>query len=240
MNNYLVLKLYLSTGFTRKNVTMKINIHQKCFTILLIIVLVVPIKVSAQSNNRSDFSKIPFKERLSFGGSLGFSFGNSSTLIEVSPIVGVSISETFAVGVGLTYKFYQYKDYYKLIAEDVFYDHKTNIFGGSIWARYFLTKLEIPIIENTFIHAEVEPLVFQNNYTYVSPNPGDYIDAGGNQYVRQKSQVNITGVFLGGGLRQMLGGRSYLYLEVLWNFNEDLLYSPYSNPRIRVGIAAGF
>jgi hypothetical protein len=36
----------------------------------------------------------------------------------------------------------------------------------------------------------------------------------------------------------MISERSFLYLEALWNFNEDL-YSPYDNPRIRIGISVG-
>ncbi|MEZ5197719.1 MAG: hypothetical protein R2764_15415 [Bacteroidales bacterium] len=218
---------------------MKLRLFRKQISVLVLILLFFGQNVSAQSKDRSGYSKIPFKERFSVGGSLGLSFGNSSTFIEVSPMLGVAISETFAVGMGLTYKFYMYRDYYKQIDKDVFYDHKTNIFGGSVWARYFLTKLEIPVIENTFLHAEVEPLVFQNNFKYVSPGMGDYRDVYGNYYTQERNQVTLTGVFLGGGLRQMLGSRSYLYLEVLWNFNEDL-YSPYSNPRVRVGISAGF
>lgn len=212
---------------------------RNCIWLGIIILLNYSIDVSAQTKIKNEYSKIPLKNRISIGGSLGFSLGNAATSIEVSPIAGLAISETFAVGVGLTYMFYLYKDYYKLIGEDVFYDHKTNIYGGSVWARYFLTKLEIPIIENTFLHAEVEPLAFQNNFTYVSQSSADYIDIYGNYYTKQNSRVNITGVFLGGGLRQMIGGRSYLYLEVLWNFNEDIIYAPYSNPRVRVGISAG-
>ena len=120
-----------------------------------------------------------------------------------------------------------------------FRDLKNNIYGGSIFARYFLTGIGIPVIENMFLHAEVEPLIFTNDYKLVPYNQGDFMDAYGNYYIKKTNRLTITSYFLGGGLRQMITDRSYLYIEVLWNFNEEL-YSPYSNPRIRIGFAAGF
>jgi len=179
-----------------------------------------------------------FKDRLFVGGSLGLSFGSNSTLIEVTPIFGYAVTEKFVVGLGLTYKYYQYKDYYATIDNGNytgFYDLTTNIYGGSLWMRYFLAGIGIPVIENIFLHAEVEPLVFNNNYRY-DPG-GDFYDMYGNRYSNENEQISLTSFFLGGGLRQMLGQRSYLYIELLWNFNEEL-YTPYSNPRIRIGVAA--
>jgi hypothetical protein len=181
--------------------------------------------------------KVPFKDRIYVGGGLGFSVGSYSSLIDVSPIVGYAISRNFVAGIGLTYKYYRYKDYYYNYDDGSFEDFKTNMYGGSVWTRYFLTDIGVPIIENIYLHAEVEPLLFVNEYTF-KPG-GNYLDPFNNQYVKGKEQITLTGVFLGGGLRQMVGVRSYLYLEVLYNFNEEL-YSPYSNPRIRIGFAAGF
>jgi hypothetical protein len=195
----------------------------------------------AQGSGDRTTQKRPFRERIIVGGGLGFSIGSYSSLVDVSPIIGYIITNELVAGVGFTYKYYRYKDYYALVSssgQDVsFYDFKTNIYGMSFWARYYLTKTEIPVIENIFLHAEVEPLMFVNKYT-LDP-AGEYRDVYGNRYVREDDRINVTGYFLGGGLRQMLGSRSYMYLELLWNFNDEL-YSPYSNPRIRIGVAAGF
>lgn len=195
----------------------------------------------AQRQNKQESSKPPLRDRIFIGGGLGLSFGTYSSLVDVSPIIGYALTSDFVVGIGLTYKYYRYRDYYAQIDSIGsivgLQDFKTNIYGGSIWARYFLTKTEIPVIENIFLHAEVEPLLFVNKYT---PNPGgNYIDIYNNRYVKENDQITLTGVFLGGGLRQPIGGRSYMYIELLWDFNEDF-YSPYSNPRIRIGVAAGF
>jgi len=191
---------------------------------------------SFSQNKKVKSNEKSFSDRLFVGGALGFSFGSGGTLLDISPLFSYELTKNFYVGIGLTYKFYNYKDYYLDTDNGNLYNYTTNIFGGSIFARYFLSGIGIPVIENMFIHLEVEPLVFNNNFTY---NPsGSYIDVYGNRYVKKNDQISFTGYFIGGGYRQMLGGRSYMYLEMLWNFNESF-YSPYSNPRIRMGFAVG-
>ncbi len=56
--------------------------------------------------------KNPFSERFFVGGSLGFSIGTYSSLVDVSPIFGYAVTEDFIAGLGLTYKYYKYKDYF--------------------------------------------------------------------------------------------------------------------------------
>ena len=55
-----------------------------------------------------------------------------------------------------------------------------------------------------------------------------------------EERKNIVNPYIGGGLKQMFGGRSYLYILVLWNLNEtkeSFVFQP--NPVIRGGIAIG-
>jgi len=208
--------------------------------LLFLLLLFSDLSLAQQSNeNRSAINS--FTDRLFFGGALGFSVGTYSSLIEVSPILGYALTDDFVVGIGFTYKYYRYKDYFAQVDQNGkllgLYDFKSNMYGGSVWSRYFLTKTEIPVIENIFLHAEVEPLMFVNKYK-LDPD-GDYFDIYNNRYVNEDEKITLTGFFMGGGLRQMIGRRSYMYLELLWNFNEEF-YSPYSNPRIRIGVAAGF
>ncbi len=193
----------------------------------------------AQDINLKDRKNSSFMDRVSIGGALGFGFSSNSILVDVSPIIGYSLTDNLVVGVGLTYKYYQYNDFYQSTSDlSSFSDLKNNIYGGSVFARYFLTGIGIPVIENMFLHAEFEPLIFTSDYKFVSYTFGDFYGADGGFYVRERDQITITSYFLGGGLRQMINDRSFVYIEVLWNFNEDL-YSPYSNPRIRIGISAG-
>jgi hypothetical protein len=201
-------------------------------------ILCANISSFAQKKPTTPGEKKPFMERIYLGGSLGFGISTKSTLIDVSPVVGYALTDELIPGLGFTYKYYQYNDYYLDLGSNETTDLKTNMYGISVFVRYFLTKTEIPVIENTFLHAEVEPLIFVNNYTLVPFQQGNYIDVFGNYYTKEKDAISLTGIFLGGGYRQLINEKAYLYIEVLWNFNEEL-YSPYSNPRIRIGVAAG-
>ncbi|GAB4317185.1 MAG: hypothetical protein Kow00127_08880 [Bacteroidales bacterium] len=180
--------------------------------------------------------RIPIADRLILGGGLGLSFGNYSTLVDISPIIGYAFAPTAAGGIGLTYKYYRYKDYFLNTDDGSLLDLENNYYGWSVWLRYFLTKTEIPVIQNGFLHFEVEPLRFVNS---VSSSPaGNILDPYGRRYVYEKETLSFTGVFAGGGIRQVISGNTYLYLEILWDLNQSL-WSPYSNPRIRIGVAAG-
>ena len=213
----------------------KIRFKRFIKIVMIFAILFVGFDSFSQNNNEKS-GKNPFSDRLFIGGALGFSFGSGGTLLDISPLFSYEVTKNFYTGIGLTYKFYNYKDYYMNTDNGILYNYTTNIFGGSIFARYFLSGIGIPVIEDTFIHVEIEPLVFNNNFTY---NPsGSYIDIYGNRYVKEDDQISFTGYFIGGGYRQMLNQRSYMYLEVLWNLNENF-YSPYSNPRIRMGFAVG-
>lgn len=204
---------------------------------IFVLLLLTNHSAFCQSDRSQKTNEQTFSERVFLGGSLGFSIGTYSSLIDISPIIGYAVTDDLIAGIGFTYKYYKYKDYYFNFVDDYYTDYKLNIFGFSVWSRYFLTKTEIPIIENAFIHAEVEPLSFTNQYRF-NPN-GDYFDPFYNTLSKDSETINLTGIFLGGGIRQLIGGRSYMYLEVVWNLNEEF-YSPYSNPRIRLGFAAGF
>lgn len=212
-----------------RNLTLKI--------LALVLGILFSSYIYGQNSTSKKSNKKPFKERLFVGGSLGFSLGSNSSSVEVSPILGYAVSSDFIIGLGFTYRYYVYKDYYFNIDNGESFNYTTNLYGGSIWARYFLSRIGIPVIENIFLHAEIEPLIYEESFKYV-PTNGDYKDIYGNLYVKEKTRQTFTGFYLGGGLRQMLGQRSYMYIEVLWNFNEEL-YTPYSNPRIRIGVAAG-
>ncbi|MBI2967848.1 MAG: hypothetical protein HYY40_08550 [Bacteroidetes bacterium] len=98
---------------------------------------------------------------------------------------------------------------------DAFYNYDTHIYGGSVFGRYY-------IFENVFLYGEYEIL----NLEFYEP------------YLQDFFRRNITSILFGGGYRQHLGGRVYLNLLALWNFN-DTKYSPYVNPVIRMGFSVG-
>ncbi len=171
-------------------------------TVGIVILFLTLSTVSGQENRRPLEEKPPLKDRLFFGGYFGLQFG-TITLVDVSPLVGLNISNHFAVGLGLTYQYYREKY--------LSYRYSTNIYGGRGFARYYF-------IQNFFAQAEYEILNFE-----------PYIES---------ERINVHGFLLGGGFRQIVNRNSFISIVVLWNLNESI-YSPYSNPVIRMGFGVG-
>jgi len=204
---------------------------------ILTILFIVILSVTVIGQQKQNSNKRPFKDRISVGGVLGFGFSSNSTLVDVSPVMAYGVTNEFFTGLGLTYKYYRYNDYYFNWDDSTYADQKSHMYGFSVFARYYLSKLEIPVLSSLFIHGEVEPLFF--NQDYKMDLYGSYMDGWGNTYSKDNYQMSFTSVLFGGGIYQPVGNRSYMFLEVLWNFNEHY-YTPYSNPRIRIGFWGGF
>lgn len=90
-------------------------------------------------------------------------------------------------------------------------DYSSSIYGGGLFGRYF-------VIENLYLHSEYEVLNMEVPNIY------------GSGYRR----TNVTSVLVGGGYRQWMSDRAGVDLMLLWNINQSI-YSPYSNPIIRMG-----
>ena len=89
-----------------------------------------------------------------------------------------------------------------------------NIYGGSLFLRYVFWK-------SLYAQAEYEILSVPDYYS---------ADANANRAVHS--------LFAGLGFIQHMGGSAFLTVSVLYNFLDDV-YSPYSNPVIRVGFGIG-
>jgi hypothetical protein len=181
--------------------------------LLFIFLVIIPGITPAQDSPQGQ--KIRFTDRLFFGGGLGLQFG-TVTLIDISPVIGYRVTEKLETGIGLTYKYYKFNDYYYLGG-----DLKSNIIGGSIFARYH-------ILENLFAHIEYESL----RYRY-----DEYYGSGSSITYSQRTAV-YNSIFVGGGYRQRISSGSYFFIMALWNLN-DGAYSPYSNPVLRMGVMIG-
>lgn len=164
--------------------------------------------ISAQTEDKNFQPESNFRSRLFFGGGFGLQFG-SVTLIELSPMIGYKVTPKFGIGLGPTYKYFRYKDYYSPSTYS-----QTNVFGGSIFARYF-------IFENIFAHAEYESLFYNTKV------PG---------YPKEMQQFNS--LLVGGGYRQQIGANAGMNLMLLWNLN-DTPNSLYTNPVVRIGFSIG-
>ncbi|KAF5057374.1 hypothetical protein DSECCO2_357530 [anaerobic digester metagenome] len=188
--------------------------------ILFAPILIISSLFSAADAQEFSKNKEKFSDNLFFGGGLGLQFG-TLTLIDISPVIGYRFTEKFETGIGLTYKYYKYKDYYIDYYTGTRYDLKSNILGGSVFARYH-------ILDNVFAHTEYESLRY--NYT------GYYNSGAG--LMKEPQTAVINSFFVGGGYRQRISQGSYFYIMALWNLNDDAL-SPYSNPVLRMGVILG-
>lgn len=187
-------------------------------TLVILLILFTTIPGFAQMDIPDD--KPRFTDRLIFGGGLGLQFG-TVTFIDISPVIGYRVTEKLEAGLGVTYKYYKYNDFYVDATTGQKIDLKSNMFGGSIYTRYHFLK-------SLFAHVEYERL----RYNY------DDIYSSGGQIIRDPIHTYINSLFVGGGLRQQITANSYLFVMALWNLTEEPL-SPYSNPVIRMGVLLG-
>ncbi len=91
-------------------------------------------------------------------------------------------------------------------------NYSTYRYGGSLLARLF-------VVEGLYVQAEAETL----NIEWMNSNLEEY-------------RLWISNYFVGGGYFQKMGKKGGMYMTVLWNLNQTI-YSPYSNPVIRMGFA---
>ena len=102
----------------------------------------------AQNTDPKNPKKTKFNvmERLSFGGYLGAQFGDI-TMVNISPIADLQVTNKFNVGLGVTYQFYK----------DTYYDYRFNAYGTNIYARFYIWR-------DLFAHAEYAPIYYDNLY----------------------------------------------------------------------------
>lgn len=101
-------------------------------TFLTLIILSLFATLQAQPRGES------VKERTTFGGNVGFSFGQT-TVVNISPRIGYYVTDQFVPGIALTYQYYKRDNY------------TDTRYGGSAFARYF-------IMDELFVQAESEML----------------------------------------------------------------------------------
>ncbi len=187
------------------------------YILILFVLLTVSTFIQAQDKFQQNRSST-IENRWFTGGNLGFQFGDQ-TFIDVSPLLGYKITENISAGISATYKYFKYNKFYYDPTYNKWYDYTSNVFGGSIFGRYFF-------MEELFGQAEYEFLHFKH----------DNYDASGVKFMESS---DVSSLFLGGGYRQYVSDNASFDLIVLWNLNESL-ESPYQNPVIRIGFNLGF
>jgi len=195
-------------------------ILKRCFGIIAMIVFMAALHAQVEESVQKgekrgkEREKIPFSQRLVFGGDLGLSFG-TITYIKIAPIVGYKVTDRLTAGLGPIYIYESYKNY----------SLKTSTYGGKVLASFTIIRgSSLPAaigIGDMVLHAENE--VINLEPTYADFN-GYYFG----------DRIWINNLLLGGGLSQALGGRFAVSIFILWDVTRNQ-YSPYSNPIFRFG-----
>ena len=136
-------------------------------------------------------NKVPFKDRLFFGGNLGLYFG-SLTYINVSPTIGYRFSERMGAGIGPAYSYYSDK-------RDKNYTYTTNTYGGRLFGQYLITDQLMAYSEYEMINVEVPNLLLT-------------------RLVRKNISSLFVG---GGYLQRFGSGNSGISLMILYNVLES-------------------
>ena len=176
-----------------------------------------------------------FWRRISVGGNLGFQFG-TITGIMISPEIRVRTFDQLYIGVGFTYQYFRYKNYYWDVKNNQYLDFTSNVYGGRFYLRYYLRSIFNNWLGNFFAHAEYEYLAYIEPFHY---DPvGTIIDPYNNTLSPGKTTISYNSVLVGGGYAQPIGGRVFMDILILFNLN-NTYYSPYSNPVFRIGVGVG-
>lgn len=158
------------------------------------------------------FSNEVFSQR-SFGSRI-FAGGNLGLQFGNPTLIDISplvgYRLTEQVDVGVSITYKYYSGSYKYASATQ--EFNTNIFGGGVFSRYNFT-------DYLFAHAEIEYL----NFDMEEINNG----------IKDNRNIGVTSVFIGGGIKQ-----SFATIMLLYNLNETM-YSPYTNPIIRIGFTFG-
>jgi len=154
-------------------------------------------------------SKRSIKDRFYVGGYLGLQFG-TYTSIDISPLVGYRVTPDFNVGIGVLYTYTSF-DYGGTIGQ-----HGYSSWGGRLTANYTLFNFLALGIEYQYRTVELY-----------------------NVYEQSFEDQGVNVLFLGGGIRQKVGGNTYMFLMAYYDVLQEE-YSPYNSVVLRIGVSAGF
>ena len=199
-------------------------------TVLTISILLWIVQV-AFSQEATIQKKHDFWDRVSIGGNLGLQFG-SVTDINISPEIMIRVVDQFHLGVGFSYDYLQARQYFLNDTSNQFLDFKANVYGGRIFARYYLRELFDNFLGNFFAHGEYEYLYYTRPYK--EDPSGAIIDPYGNTYSKGKDVQEVNSLFVGIGYEQPITKKAFMDILLLYNLNESY-NSPYSNPVFRLG-----
>ena len=164
-------------------------------------------------------------DKLIIGGEPTINFGGGYANVGISAILGYRITNHLSAGIGVGYLYSQIPEYVDPVDPYKVSYIRENIIYPNLWARYFVYR-------NWFVSSAYE-------YDIISARGPGYDHYGNFTTI----QLNVTNscVFLGTGIRMPLGGRVYLYAELLYDILQgtNSPYAPGFPTTLRFGFAAG-
>lgn len=178
----------------------------KTFFCIVLTIFCYSVQAQDSTTIRDNPPKPRFWDRVYVGGNVGAQFG-TVTFAEIAPLIGYQFTPKITAGIGFKYQYYRYKDRN--------FELKTNVYGGSVFGRYFFT-------DYLFAHAEYE-----------------YLNLEAFDFYPMRRRVDVESVLVGGGYLQRFGeGNSGIFIMLLYNLTESA-YTPYTNPILRIGVNLG-
>ncbi|MEH0158657.1 hypothetical protein V6R21_31750 [Limibacter armeniacum] len=156
-------------------------------------------KVKQDPNTQSD--KVPLRDKLFFGGNVGFQFGDV-TLVNLAPLIGYKITPQLHSGVVFSYTYYKDKRFNPTFNQ--------NIIGGRIFARYIVSVTEQLHI---FPHLEFQTMRYETRNGLFEV-PAEWYNS----------------VLPGIGIQQRIGQRSAINIYALYDLNYNNDTSIYDSP----------
>ncbi len=166
----------------------------------------------AAAPRKKEKERMPFKDRLWFGGGLGLNFG-TVTAIQIDPLVGLHLDKAKRVSAGVGGSYWYYRD--NRWSPPV----ERTAYGYRVFSRF-------RPIQQAFLHAEFLHL----NAPRVIGTPE-----------QRDQRIWVPHLLVGAGYVQSLGGGSSIYLQVLFDVLQDpnSIYAG-QGPILGGGVGIGF
>jgi hypothetical protein len=208
----------------------------KLRTSLALFVFIAMLSLSSTAQESAKQKSDDFWHRVSLGGYVSLQVGNATGIV-IAPEAQVRLVDQLYGGLGLSYQYYWYKNYYWYIdrPSTQYLNYSASVYGGRIFFRYYLRSLFDNFLGNIFAHTEYEYLYYTRP---IKQDPHGNLTDGYMLYSKGNEVMEINSLFVGGGYSQPVGGRAFIDIMVLFNLN-DTYNSPYSNPVFRIGFGIG-
>lgn len=155
----------------------------KTFKKIGALVILAVVAVSTIAQETADSEKVPFKDKLFTGGSIGLTFGDYTNVM-ISPVIGARLNHKVYAGLGIEYQYTNDKRYNPSLTY--------NQYGGRLFAQY-------NIVPNLFAHGEFAGYSMERYTTFSKKErnfvPFIYFGGGYRQMISKRSFVSLQVLF---------------------------------------------